>query len=219
VIKANATEESLFTLVSLYVLVKQHFNTLMLHDNHFSDFIKQINKNELQDDPWVIEDTIYESLVHQIILKTCAFMDEWHKVFGITTLIDDREKILRLKKIVKPASSFLNKTVDSLRPYRNEAIAHNHRNDTGNIYLQRKKYETPDSLNEIMLIVFCIDVCVDGLRNHFSSEFSSIINTLNLLHSNKLNPELPRRNREEIQNIMNTIEEQIKKNSIRETVV
>ncbi|MFN8278337.1 MAG: hypothetical protein U0T84_12715 [Chitinophagales bacterium] len=215
--KANATEESLFTLASLYVLIRQHFNTIVFHEKHFSDFIKQIDKNELQDDSWVIEDTIYESLVHQIILKSCAFIDEWHKVFGIKTLNEDRKKILLIKKIVKPASTLLNKTIDSLRPYRNEAIAHNHRDKNGNVYLRKKKYDAPDSLQEIMLIVFCIDACVNELRSNFSSEFSSIINNLSLLHSGKLNPEAPKRSRTEIENIMNTIEEQI--NSSREMVI
>lgn len=209
----NKTEESLFTLVSLYVLIGQHFNTIVLLEKHFSDFINQIDEKELQNDSWIIQDTIYESLVHQIILKSCSFMDEWNKVFGNSTLAEDKEKILNLKKIVKPASVVLNKTIDALRPYRNEAIAHNHRDATGNIYLKRKKYETPDSLSEIMLVVFCIDACVDGLRNNFSSEFSSIISSLSLLHSEKLNPEPPKRSREEIENIINAIEDEIKTNA------
>lgn len=215
--KTSSTEESLFTLVSLYVLITQHYNTLIFHEKHFLDFINQINKNELQDDPWIIKDTIYESLVHQIILKSCAFMDEWNIVFGGKTLLEDKDKILQLKKIVKPASEFLNKSVKTIRPYRNEAIAHNHRDvKTGdNIYLKKKKFETPDSLNEIMLIVFCINACVDSMKDIFSSEFSSILSSLSLLHSKKLNPQPLKRNQKEIEKIMNRIDEQIKENSIR----
>lgn len=141
-------------------------------------------------------------------------MDEWNKVFGAKTLMEDKEKILRLKRIVKPASEFLNKTVDSFRPYRNEAIAHNHRDKKGNVYLRKKKYETPDSINEIMLIVFCIEACVDSLRDIFSSEFSSIISSLSLLQSKKTNQEPTNRTRKEIEDIINTIEEQIKKNTL-----
>ena len=208
----NKTEESLFTLFSLYVLTRQHFNALMIHNNHFSKFVEQIDDKELQDDPWILEDTIYESLVHQIILKSCAFADEWNKSFGLTTSKEDEEKILLLKKAVKPASAYLNKLVESLRPYRNEAIAHNHRDKTGNIYLNKKNFDTPDSIYEIMLLVFCMEACVSPIKNIFSSKVHSILSSLNLLHSKAINPQPDKISQEEINNIIKKIEEQLEKN-------
>lgn len=209
----NKTEESLFTLLSLFILTRQHFNSLIVHEKHFQKYITSISKLELQDDPWVIEDTIYESLVHQIILKSCAFADEWNNTFGVTTSKEDEQTILLLKKAVKPASTHLNKSIERLRPYRNEAIAHNHRDKKmRNIYLHRKKFETPDSLSEIMLIVFCIDACLSPIKDVFSSKVNSILSRLSLLYSKKLNPQPSKPNQEEIQYIIKSIEEQIELN-------
>src|SRR5690606_13622460 len=98
--RLNKTEESIFTLLSLFILTVQAFealtedeNILSAEDNYSTGTFKEISN-----------DTIREALIYQMLLKTCSFMDEWNKVFGVSTLKKDALKIREVKRVVKPAT-------------------------------------------------------------------------------------------------------------------
>lgn len=183
----NKTEESIFTLLSLYVLSKQAFESLTKDEDILSsDFDEK--HTSFRD---LVNDTIHEALVYQILLKSCAFLDEWNKIFGVHTEDIDKEKILRVKQIAKPAFKCISQW-KNLRDFRNEAIAHNHRNKEGrNIYLNYLPYNSPQTNAEIYLLVFCLKKMIDVVNYFFADMVQYLVlNKLkfNTLKSDKLIP-------------------------------
>jgi len=168
----NKTEESIFTLLSLYVLIIQAFESLTENEDIIDlkfDYAHHSFKN-------LMNDTIHESLVYQILLKACAFLDEWNTVFGIDTETNDKELILKIKKIVKPASRCISDWKD-LRNFRNQAIAHNHRDRNGkNIYINRVEYNYPQNVREIYLLVYCLKQMINVLRFFFETIVQDLLN-------------------------------------------
>ena len=169
--KFNKTEESIYTLLSLYVLINQNLEVLfgkedIMHSNFdpenysFSD---------------LINDTVHEALIYQILLKTCSYLDEWNKIFGVHTEPKDRDKILVLKKIAKPAHKCIS-SWKHLRDFRNHYIAHNHRNENGeNVFLNHKEYDAPQSLREIYLLAQCLDKMSNLIRFFFIEDLTKIV--------------------------------------------
>ncbi len=158
--KLNKTEESIFILLSLCVLSQQAYEAITGKqlDAHLSHNDADENFKA------TCEETIYEALVYQILLKACSYLDEWNKVFGIQTEDNDRDEIIKIKQLAKPAYKCIS-TWKHLREFRNEAIAHNHRDKNGeNIYLSKKPFNSPQTTSEIYLLIFCLNRmtrCID----------------------------------------------------------
>jgi hypothetical protein len=164
--KFNKTEESIFTLLSLAILIVQAFESLTGKEDVLnSEF--NLAKPTFHD---LVTDTIHEALVYQILLKGCAFLDEWNTIFGVKTENRDREKILSTKQIAKPAYKCI-VNWKQLKDFRNHFIAHNHRDKSGaNVYLHPKTYNSPQSNGEIYLFVFCINKMTDVVNYFFEKE-------------------------------------------------
>jgi hypothetical protein len=147
-------ESSLYTLWSLFILCDQNYQSLFKYRQLFEqDF-------EFKHDDEIHIDTINEALIYQILLKTCSFIDEWDEIFGVQTEQDYKESIFLIKRICKPARSFLKKW-KGLREFRNQVVAHNHRDANGNnVYLSRKVFDSPNSINEFGLIIYSIEKMV-----------------------------------------------------------
>jgi hypothetical protein len=166
----NKTEESIFTLLSLYVLIKQAFESLT---NDEEILLSEFNESHsaFKD---LVNDTVHEALVYQILLKSCAFIEEWNKVFGVLTEPEDKTKILMVKRIAKPSMKCVAEW-KNLREFRNEAIAHNHRNKDGkNIYLNYPSYHSPQSNGEIFLLVYCLKKMIDIVDFFFKEKTKKI---------------------------------------------
>jgi len=170
----DKTKESLYTLFSLYILIQQAFESLTdKEDIMLAEFD---SNNPIFTD--MVSDTIREALIYQILLKACAFIDEWNGIFGIKTEIYDQGNILTVKRIAKPAFKCIAQW-KSLRNFRNEAIAHNHRNKQGeNIYLNHIRYHSPQSIGEIYLLVFCLKQIMDIVHFFFKESLNDIITKL-----------------------------------------
>jgi hypothetical protein len=127
----------------------------------------------------LMTDTIHEALNYQILLKTCAFLDEWNKIFGVATEEKDCEKIKTAKRLAKPAIKQI-VSWKQLNDFRNEAIAHNHREQKSgkNIYIISKGYHFPDTDSEIFLMVFCIKKAMDVVSVFFKPEMQNVIANL-----------------------------------------
>lgn len=159
----DKTEESVFTLLSLYILISQAFEALTNNEDIFnSDF--DLEKGTFQE---LSNETIREALVYQILLKTCAYLEEWNEVFGIKTEIENKEKIIFIKKIAKPAFKNIS-SWKQLKEFRNHYIAHNHRNKEGkNVYLNHTEYHSPQSDAEIYLLVYSLNKMTDLVHFFF----------------------------------------------------
>src|SRR5262245_30166399 len=168
--KFNKTEESIFTLSSLFVLSEQAFEALTGKENIlFSNFDNE--KYSFND---LTTDTIHEALVYQILLKTCAFLEEWNEIFGVKTEAKDRDKIILIKKIVKPAHKCI-ATWKDLRNFRNHFIAHNHRDRDGkNIYLNIRNYDSPNDVYELYLLIYSLYSMFNTMRFFFKKEYEKI---------------------------------------------
>lgn len=170
----NKTEESIFTLASLYTLIHQAFESLFgVEDILNSEF--DIENNNFHD---MVNDTIHEALIYQILLKTSSFMDEWSNIFGVRTESDDQNKIITVKKIAKPAIKHIN-SWRGLREYRNQFIAHNFRNNEGqNVFLNKIQYHVPNSNGEIYLLVLALEKAINTVALFFPETMSKIIRVL-----------------------------------------
>jgi hypothetical protein len=162
-IRFDKTEESIFTLLSLCILTVQAFESLCGEEDILNaDF--DATKPRFEE---LMNDTIHEALVYQILLKSCAYLDEWDKFLGVKTEDKDSKKILKVKKIVKPAYKRITSWTN-LREFRNQAIAHNHRDKNGrNIYLNDSTWHSPQSTGEIYLLVYCIKSMTEIVNCHF----------------------------------------------------
>jgi hypothetical protein len=181
--KFNKTEESVFTLFSLYVLIAQAFEALTnKEDILLSDFDEAHHSFE-----HLVNDTIHEALIFQILLRTCSFLDEWNKVFGVLTEPEDKDRIIAIKRVAKPAYKCISEW-KNLRDFRNEVIAHNHRNKGGkNIYLEYLPYNSPQSNGEVYLLVFCLKKMIDVV--HYSFEDMVKLSFVTKLKNRKTKPE------------------------------
>jgi hypothetical protein len=173
-LKISKTEESIFTLLSLYVLIQQAVESIYGEEEILnSEFSSE--SNSLHN---LVTDTIHEALNYQILLKTCAFLDEWNKYFGVKTEKKDAQRIVNAKTIAKPATRQISEW-KQLRDFRNEAIAHNHRDKTGkNIYLSAKGYHFPDTQEEIYLMVYCVKKMMDVVSFFFQKEMQKVVKNM-----------------------------------------
>ena len=180
--KYNLTEESLFTLLSLSTQITQAFESIFDQEDILnSEFeISQFNYHHL------LNDTIHDALASQIIIKAISFIDEWNNYFGVKTETKDQETILQIKSLTKPAYSAL-MAWKEMNSYRNQALAHNHRDKyQKNIYLQNKKFDAPQTDDELLLVAFCIHKMSQVTSLFFQDEIIKIINILEkIIQENK----------------------------------
>ena len=206
------TEESIFTLLSLFILIEQAFESLTKNEDILSSDFDDI-QSSFKD---LVNDTIHEALVYQILLKSCAFLDEWNKIFGITTEPENRSKILTVKKIAKPALKCISDW-KNLRDFRNEAIAHNHRNKNGkNIYLNYIPYNSPQANSEVYLLVFCLKKTIDVIHFFFKDVVEEIV--LNKLKDLKLKPQ-KLMSKQQIKQRINDVDYEITNALMRNSVI
>jgi hypothetical protein len=153
------------------VLITQAFEAMYNEEDILNSDIDEAS-NAFND---LVNDTIHEALVYQILIKSCAFLDEWNKVFGVTTEPKDKGRILEVKKIAKPAYKCIGKW-KQLREFRNHFIAHNHRNGSGlNVYLHPTVYNSPQSNSELFLLAACIKRMTDVIFFFFREEVEKFI--------------------------------------------
>ncbi len=169
----NKTEESIFTLLALATQISQSYDSIFDNEDTInSDF--SISKNYSYHK--LMNNTIYDALASQIILKSVAFIDEWNGYFGVKTEKKDYEKIMQVKQLAKPAYACLMEWKE-LYDYRNQALAHNHRDkNKRNIYLTGKKFKNaPQTEDEILLLSFCIYKIAEIISKFFQEEIVKVI--------------------------------------------
>ena len=183
----DKTEESIFTLLTLSIQITQAYDSIFDNEDIInSDFsIDSSSYHEL------INSAIHDALASQIILKSVAFIDEWNDFFGVQTEPEYQEKILQVKRLVKPAFSCL-KEWKELYDYRNQVIAHNLR-DKGkrNIYLLNKKYNAPQTDEELLLLAFCIHKIAQVVARYFQDEVVKVMVILDqIVSQNKMDKDI-----------------------------
>ena len=161
-------EGSIFTLLSLYILMDQQFTALYRYRKLLeSEYDYNLN------DKGIYFDTIREALIYQLLLKACAFIDEWDQYLGLKTEEEYALAVHRIKRVVKPARKIINRW-KGLRQYRNQVIAHNHRDEKGNnIYLKRRFYHTPETIGDFGLMMYALEKIVRVLTEAFPLEFKN----------------------------------------------
>jgi len=146
------TEESILTLFSLYVLIGQAHNVVDSNKDILNAEVKST-----QDFEGISNSTIKEALIHQILLNSCSFVDEWNKVFSSKANSEHHDIVVNVKKICKPAWDYIDSWKE-LRVFRNHFIAHNFRNDKNkSVFLNPQSYHSPRSHEELSLLVLAME--------------------------------------------------------------
>ena len=152
-------ESSITILLSLYIMIEQNYTAMVYYMENIDETSE--NRRKLLIPPkrdLFVDEAITESLFFQIILKICSFIEEWDTCLGV--LNEDRylNKLILIKKVVKPATEAFKNWKD-IRKFRNEIIAHNFRkNKSNNITLfDINKYDIPQSAHELSVIVSILD--------------------------------------------------------------
>lgn len=160
--KENLTkvQESILVLCTLQALLDEYRTCL----------IKEKNNSK---------SVMYAIIESQILLTSCSYMDEW-ELFG--KLIKEEPRILKLRKVVKPAIDRINKWSD-MKYYRNSIIAHNHRirkeNNSVAILNMDREFKCPNSFFDFSLLMGCIYITKNVLLRFFAIEFNQILPKLN----------------------------------------
>jgi hypothetical protein len=172
------TEESIRILLSLCVMIEQNFFALIFYEKHLAkDVLKSKIIPSRSDD--CVDEAVLESLWFQIILKSCAFLEEWDEFLGVKTTLEDNNRLLLIKKIVAPARREIAKWKD-LKTFRNHVIAHNLRNSKKEFSLDdMHTYDCPQTNEELYYLVSFIQRMTKVLSNNYPKE------TLNALEKAK----------------------------------
>ncbi len=182
--KLNKTEESIFTLLSIFVLIDQEY--LAIED--MGSIFKSLNLDDtqLKQELKITYETIENTLFKEILLKLCSFLDEYNTVLGVKTEEKDKEKILIIKRILEPVSDRINKWKD-LKKYRNWEIAHNFRNkNRENVFLYNNgKYNIPNCLDELYLVNNFLKIMMDVIKYFYNDEIKDFLN-LNIWKQNNI---------------------------------
>lgn len=218
--KYNKTEESIITLLSLTTQITQSYDSIFDNEDILNSDFENFKGNYHE----LINDTIYDALASQIILKTIAYLDEWNNYFGVQTELKDKDRILYVKKIAKPAYSLLKEWKD-LNDYRNHALAHNHRDrEKQNIYLNNKKYDIPGSNGELMLLCYCVNKISQVVAEFFQDEVIAIISIISdIMVKNKIEKSesitFKSKYIEKIRNMNDTIADELMRKSVYESFI
>lgn len=131
-------------------------------------------------------------LLHNVFTLTCSFLDEWNKEFTHIKIPEYGDRILKLKRITKPAFKRINKW-PGLRDFRNIVFAHNLRVNGEDIFTTGKKHDIifPLSNSEVTLLIVLLRTIADELMGEFSDieidSAKTIIENFNIT-SNPIDP-------------------------------
>lgn len=92
-------------------------------------------------------------ILNYILLKSCGWLDEYNEGFSPSRHPEEKDKIIRIKKILKPAKDRINKWKD-LKTYRNEMLAHTYKRKEKYLLTEglKTKYNIPHTNTEIYLL-------------------------------------------------------------------
>jgi hypothetical protein len=172
-------EQSFGILMSLFISIKQNFNSIIYYEDHLSNDSEYFKNSKIpKKSSSQVDTTIIDALRFQYILQICSFLDEWDKFTGIKTNSEFDEKIRVIKRVVKPAKQAINKFPD-LRRFRNEIIAHNYRDKNNEFTFNRiNTYHIPNNNGEMYLILYSIKRILDVLYSNFKEESANVYQLL-----------------------------------------
>jgi hypothetical protein len=128
-----------------------------------------------------------------LVVQSCSYLDEYDNYFTIKNFPNEKERILKLKRIVKPAYKKI-KSWKDLKKMRNNIIAHNHRVNGESIYdsVEKVTYIVPSSNEEYTLLADLIFIITQNIEPVFpdivkSMNFSSTLRDFLVIKSEKIN--------------------------------
>lgn len=168
------TEESIRILLSLYVRIEQNYDAFKFYETYLSEEAL-LNSDIPERSEHSVDESVIESLWFQIIMQSCAFLEEWDEFLGVKTSDNDKEKIMALKKAVAPARKEIMKWRD-IKSFRNEVIAHNMRNSKKEFSLEEMhSYSCPQTSYEIFYLVKFLAEMMNIFKLYYPEEINSII--------------------------------------------
>lgn len=103
-----------------------------------------------------------------LIINACSFIDEYENYFTYSNYPEEKDRILKFKKIVLPAYRQI-KSWKDLKSLRNHIIAHNHRIKVKSIfdYKEKTTYNVPTTNGEYRLLADLIFLITTNINDIF----------------------------------------------------
>jgi len=122
---------------------------------------------------------------NMMILKANAFLDEYNSKFNISRYPDNKDSIMRIKKVCRPILKKINKW-SGIKPYRNEILGHNLRRNDVSLFTMESEYKLPYTSFDYLALCDLIFLIAEQFRFEFKEEI--LENTDRILNDNISNP-------------------------------
>jgi hypothetical protein len=121
------------------------------------------------DNSLTYQGAVTSGLTNNILILSCSFLDEWNEKFTPAEYPYFSARILRVKKITKPAIKRM-KNWTGLKSYRNIVLAHNLRYDNNSVFTSnfKPRLVIPYSNAELGLLVGLISFISTEVYNAFN---------------------------------------------------
>lgn len=167
----TSLESSIRILLSLCAMVGQDLEALVYYGKYVDEESLDRTKINLPPKDETLDYAVLDSIWFQIIIRSCAFLDEWDKFLGVLNEPEYSDRLMLIKKVVAPAKKAINKWKE-LRKFRNEITAHNFRGKEKIVTIdQMGQYDCPQSETELYYLVSFIDRMTRVLVAAFPKEY------------------------------------------------
>ncbi|MVM37253.1 hypothetical protein GO730_05760 [Spirosoma sp. HMF3257] len=158
-------QESVKILYTLWIYITTYMGGCLEVNSE-----KKFQKHKLRFFPDVtLDSVIIVSMVNQILIMICSFIDEWNDHFTPSNIPEFKDEIIRFKTVMKPVFKRINRW-SNLKDYRNTVLAHNFRNKGESILREEvKAMKTPLRPDEIFEITVLLNIVVLELMQKFSN--------------------------------------------------
>jgi len=128
------------------------------------------DSSRLSNRPERIEDSLLCFILQNYLqILLCSFLEEWGKFSGFAK---NDVKVMGTLQIVSPATKQFKKW-SGLRKIRSCLLAHSPRDKSGEIvfpWIILNKEKSPTTLEETILLTFCVFLIVDNINERYESE-------------------------------------------------
>lgn len=110
------------------------------------------------------------------MIFTNSFIDEYDNYFKSSNNKELNDKIIIVKKIVKPAISKIREW-SGIRDFRNNVLCHNLRKNKKSVFINAEihKYKIPNNVIELLDMTKCICLITDVINNFFQCEIDEFL--------------------------------------------
>lgn len=131
----------------------------------------------------------FMALFKQSIIEICCFFEEYDRWYGISEK-EYQERILKVRKIVKPAVSKVHDWTE-IRAMRNELTAHPFHNKAGEFtYRKLFDYDCPRTYWDLQILRQYLRMIMGAIEQEFAVELKLVPGYINAIHPERKPPSI-----------------------------